>query len=170
MRSLQDSLVSYSINDSNRHLTLISAQLQKLEDGLPDSIEFERLKEHFEPLLRPLSNQAQSSGPQPHHNAIAAAASSALARDVPGLRQGPRTAGGRTFSNPKIPSKEVRGNSPDLDNAVYKPRLEAAAGVGMSMELELDWIKKLDTINGINEVSEVEQRWLSSWMPSMKAR
>ncbi|GLB38621.1 putative dynactin p62 family protein [Lyophyllum shimeji] len=45
--------------------TGLAAQLQKFEDSAPDSLEFDRLKEHFEPFIP--------------------AASAALARDIPGV-------------------------------------------------------------------------------------
>lgn len=95
-------------------------------------------------------------------------ASSALARDVPGLRQSTRSSGGRTYSNPKAPSPGLKGKDA-WDSVAYKSRLEAASGVGMGQENDIEWVKELDEKNGIEAVADVEQRWLSSWMQSMKS-
>ncbi|KAJ7914473.1 dynactin p62 family-domain-containing protein [Mycena leptocephala] len=77
--------------------TGLAAQLQKFEDSAPDSLEFERLKEHFEPVIRASSLSSStanapaahpSSAAHSHHvrtNSITAAASAALARDIPGV-------------------------------------------------------------------------------------
>ena len=69
-------------------LTSTQAQLQKFEDSAPEALEFERLKEHFEPFLRASSSSAVPTPSHTHHtytNPITAAASSALARDIPGV-------------------------------------------------------------------------------------
>ena len=69
-----------------------SDQLQKSEDSAPDNLEFERLKEHFEPFIR--ASSASSSVPHHlratqhiHSNPVTAAASDALSRDVPGVSE-----------------------------------------------------------------------------------
>ncbi|KAG8968472.1 hypothetical protein FRC05_001539 [Tulasnella sp. 425] len=153
--------------------TGLALQLQKLEDNLPDSLEFERLKDHFEPILR-ASSSSHHNNPQPshHRNPITAAASSALARDVPGLHQSVRGMSGRTYSNPKAPSRINANKSwDDWDSIVYKSRLEVAgSGVGIRIESELDWIKALDEGTGIERVADLERRWLNSWTQSLKSR
>lgn len=63
--------------------------MQKFEDSAPESLEFERLKEHFEPFLRTSSLPSLSHLPTlaSHHlhtSSATAAASAALARDIPG--------------------------------------------------------------------------------------
>ncbi|KAG9019273.1 hypothetical protein FRB90_004542 [Tulasnella sp. 427] len=150
--------------------SLLAVQLQKLEDNLPDSLEFERLKDHFEPLLR--SSASHHHGQSSHHrNPITAAASSALARDVPGLHQPIRGLSGRTYSNPKAPSRGVGAKTwDDWDAAVYKSRLEVAgSGVAIRIESELDWMKTLDEGSGVEQVAAVERRWLNGWTQSLKA-
>ena len=67
----------------------VTEQLQRFEDSAPELLEFERLKDFFEPLLR---SSSSSQGPgtshhTAHFNPITAAASSALARDVPGVER-----------------------------------------------------------------------------------
>ncbi|KAG8901446.1 hypothetical protein FRB99_005304 [Tulasnella sp. 403] len=152
--------------------TGLALQLQRLEDSLPDSIEFDRLKDHFEPLLLRSSSSsaihATSTTTTPHHhNPITAAASSALARDIPGLRTGPR----RSYSSGKTPpqQKSLKRGRDEWESALYKSRLEAASGGGMRLESEMEWIKSLNEVYGIEQVSDVEQRWSSSWVQSMKA-
>lgn len=151
--------------------TGLALQLQKLEDNLPDSLEFERLKDHFEPLLRSSSSSHHHTQASHHRNPITAAASSALARDVPGLHQPIRGVSGRTYSNPKAPARANASKGwDDWDSVIYKSRLEVAgSGVGIRIESELDWIKALDEEHGVGRVAEMEQRWLSSWTQSLKA-
>ena len=71
---------------------LAAAQLQKFEDSAPVSLEFERLKERFEPFLRasvsPSGLSGHSRGVHLHTtpvNPITAAAPSALACDTLGV-------------------------------------------------------------------------------------
>ena len=61
--------------------------MQKFEDSAPEALEFDRLKEHFEPFLRASSSSSAITPSSSHHhsNPITAAASSALARDIPGV-------------------------------------------------------------------------------------
>ncbi|KAG8886213.1 hypothetical protein FRB97_006216 [Tulasnella sp. 331] len=148
--------------------TGLAHQLQKIEDGLPDFLEFDRLKEHFEPLIRASSASLQSSTAHhagtstSHRSSATAAAASALARDVPGLRR----PSGRTMSNPKPPGN----NNGDIwENALYKSRLEASSGVGMTLENDIEWLRLMDEVNGLEEVADLEKRWLSSWTGSMRA-
>lgn len=79
---------------------------------------------------------------------------------------------GRTYSNPKAPSR-INANKgwDDWDSIVYKSRLEVAgSGVGIRIESELDWIKALDEGTGIEAVADLERRWLNSWTQSLKSR
>jgi len=156
-------------------------QLQKMEDSQPEGIEFERLKEHFEPMIRSSSGgPSQASQHQPHHQSAAQqAASSALSRDMPILR---RSLGQRTTSNAKastaaaasaVVKKTIKGEDFERE---YKARIPIASGMGMILESELDWLRNLgreDTEgegSGISAIAEVDKRWTESWAGSMKAR
>ncbi|KAF8311341.1 hypothetical protein DL93DRAFT_2115971 [Clavulina sp. PMI_390] len=152
--------------------TGLALQLQKTEDSSADNLEFERLKEHFEPLVR--ANQAQA-GPAPpvtpgplHPNvratpmsAINAAASSALSRDIPGLR---RKAAGRESLG-----KASSASNDDSAAPTYKARINSAAG-GVSAQSELDWIREMTQEEFVlGDVAKVEQRWGGSWAQSIRA-
>lgn len=144
--------------------TDLTVQLQKTEDSSADSLEFERLKDHFEPLVR--ASQGQAAAPAGAGNASArptplsainAAASSALNRDVPGLRRKGHDA---------IPKGVV---AKDEFSSTYKSRIDSAAG-GVLTQSEIDWIRDMTQEEFVlGDVAKVEQRWLGSWAQSLKA-
>jgi dynactin 4 len=103
------------------YLTIhLIAQLQKFEDSAPESLEFERLKEHFEPFLRTSSLSSSSHIPSTsshhlHTSSATAAASAALARDVPGVGK----------YNPLARARVGRDRTVNKDEmAEYKSRME----------------------------------------------
>ncbi|KAG5727917.1 hypothetical protein E4T56_gene8905 [Termitomyces sp. T112] len=73
--------------------TGLAAQLQKFEHSMPELLEFDRLKEHLRAASLSSSTitasaVAPSSAAHSHHlysTSITAAASAALARDIPGV-------------------------------------------------------------------------------------
>lgn len=177
LRNLQDSLVS----DINHHLdyflTSKIAQLQKYEDSAPDSLEFERLKEHFEPFIRSsLSASTSTSHPTTHassaahshhlySNSITAAATAALARDIPGVGK----------YNPLSRSTSGRGSSKDRsvnkdEMPEYRSRLDiskASAHGSGGGEVDVEFMRQME---GIGQAATMEQRWLNSWVSPLKAR
>ncbi|KAL0960780.1 hypothetical protein HGRIS_005801 [Hohenbuehelia grisea] len=136
--------------------TGLAAQLQKSEDSAPESLEFDRLKEHFEPFVR-ATTQLSSS-------AAHAAANAALHRDVP-------AAGSKFSSHPRMSSrgKKDKDNSQNKDEmAMYQSRVAtktAANSLGSGGQLDVDMIRGLETPY---DVATMEQRWLSSWAISPK--
>ncbi|KAA1469680.1 dynactin p62 [Dentipellis sp. KUC8613] len=136
--------------------TGLAAQLQKFEDSAPDSLEFERLKEHFEPFLRASSSSAlpPSAAHSHHHvNPITAAASSALARDIPGV--------GKYTPYPR--SRRDKGARDEMPE--YRARVEVggvSGGAGGDADTEF-----MQHIEGVGEVAALEQRWASSWATSL---
>ncbi|KAI0040046.1 hypothetical protein FA95DRAFT_929315 [Auriscalpium vulgare] len=138
--------------------TGLAAQLQKHEDSAPDSLEFERLKEHFEPFLRASSSSALA-GPTPashsHHahvNPITAAASSALARDIPGVAKYAPHPRGRRDKGPRDEMSE------------YRSRVEVGGTSAMG-EADVDFMRRIEEES---EVAAVEQRWANSWATSLR--
>lgn len=164
MTNQRDLLVSTNYIITTVSLSdLLAVQLQKTEDSSADSLEFDRLKEHFEPLVR--ASQGQSAPTGTGHNsvrptpisAINAAATSALNRDVPGLRRKARDSASKGES------------ATDEFSSTYKSRIDSAAG-GVSAQGELDWIRDMTQEEFVSgEVAKVEQRWLGSWAQSMRA-
>lgn len=138
--------------------------MQKYEESAPDALEFERLKEHFEPFIR-ASTLASSSNHVPisatHHvNPITAAASFALARDIPGV--------GKYSVRHHRSRSEKNVNKDEL--APYKSKFQVGADEGLGYgggEADVEFISK---IGEISEVATVEQRWGSSWTNSLYAR
>ncbi|THH26527.1 hypothetical protein EUX98_g7657 [Antrodiella citrinella] len=142
--------------------TGLAAQLQKFEDSAPESLEFERLKEHFEPYLRAStssSTQPSNSSHHAHLNPITAAASSALARDISGVGKYNPLARSRS-------GREKAGNKQEI--AEYRARVEVGAaggmGSGSGAEGDVDFMKHLETVE---EVASVDQRWVNSWATSL---
>ncbi|KII86919.1 hypothetical protein PLICRDRAFT_113889 [Plicaturopsis crispa FD-325 SS-3] len=139
--------------------TGLAAQLQKFEDAAPESLEFERLKDHFEPFLRASSSSsssalANSTSHPVHTNSVTAAASAALARDIPGVGK----------YNPLTRSRSGRDKTPNKDEMPeYRSRVEVGASSGMGTgggEADMELMRHIETIG---QVATLEQRWVSSW-------
>lgn len=145
-----------------------------MEDQTPDTLELERLKDHFEPFLRSTTSasatHASSSSHQPSSSILAA--SSALHRDVPSLRNKPRYSG-----SSRIPSRTnpavAHGGTKDTDAIPpYRARGEArdegsiSGPSGLAEEDKLGWLGEVDTLEG---VAELEQRWGGGWSQSIRA-
>lgn len=147
-----------------REFTYREGQLQKTEETAPDVVEFERLKEHFEPFLR-----AAPTGGIAHaqSNPITSAASSALSRDItiPGLsKYSSLLAGRRGGRNDRDKGGTTSKDKEEL--AEFRSRWETGAGASAA-DGEVDWIKRLEDLG---EVATIEQRWIGSWTTSMRAQ
>ncbi|KZT67268.1 dynactin p62 [Daedalea quercina L-15889] len=140
--------------------TGLAAQLQKYEDSAPEALEFDRLKEHFEPFLRASSSSSAITPSSSHHhsNPITAAASSALARDIPGVGK----------YNPLTRSRSGRDKGAHkTDIPDYKARVEVGSAAGLGAgggEADAEFVRHLETVA---EVATVEQRWVNSWASSL---
>jgi dynactin 4 len=149
------------------------AQLQKFEDSAPDSLEFERLKEHFDPFMRASllslstsTNHAAAHTPHSHSNSVTAAASAALARDIPGVSK----------YNPLARSTSGRGGSGkdrsrNKDEMVeYRSRVDisnaSAHGTGGG-EADVEFMSHLEDIG---QVATLEQRWMNSWVNPLQTQ
>jgi dynactin 4 len=144
-----------------------SAQLQKFEDSAPDALEFDRLKEHFEPLLQ----RASSSLPPPpsvarqpsHANSITAAAASALARDVTGTAS-------KYSAHPMGRSRSSKDRSMNKDEMPeYRSRVDIASASVLGSgggEADAEYIRHLENIG---QVASLEQRWVTSWTTPLHA-
>jgi dynactin-4 len=141
-------------------LLLHAAQLQKFEDSAPESLEFERLKEHFEPFLR--ASSSSSSGLSGHSHAahshatpvnpITAAASSALARDIPGV--------GKYTPAPR--GRRDKGARDEIHE--YRSRVE----VGGTKEVaNVDFMRRMEEVS---QVAALSQRWANSWTTTLRSR
>jgi dynactin-4 len=154
------------------HLIDALAQLQKFEDSAPDSLEFERLKEHFEPVIRASSlSSSTSNAPAAHPssaahshrvrtNSITAAASAALARDIPGVNKyNPLARSARS-------NKDKTANKDEMPEYRSRVDISSASGRGTGGgEADVDYMRHLESVN---EVANLEQRWVSSWATSLQ--
>ncbi|KAI0069722.1 hypothetical protein K474DRAFT_1609993 [Panus rudis PR-1116 ss-1] len=143
--------------------TGLAAQLQKFEDSAPEALEFERLKEHFEPFLRASSSSASHPTSSLHHhvNPITAAASSALAREISGVPKYnalSRSRSGREKAAAKQEFPEYRSR---VETGASKGLLSGSGG-----EADVDLLKHLESAS---EVASLEQRWVNSWTTSLHA-
>jgi dynactin-4 len=156
-------------------ITISTVQLQKMEDQTPDTLELERLKDHFEPFLRSTaSSTAHASASSSHApSSSILAASSALHRDVPSLRNKPRYSGSSRVPSRGHPTLAAQGNSKDTDSIpLYRARGEArdegsiSGPGGLAEEDKIGWLGAVETLEG---VAELEQRWGGGWSQSIRA-
>ncbi|RXW25361.1 hypothetical protein EST38_g502 [Candolleomyces aberdarensis] len=154
--------------------TGVAAQLQKYEDSAPDSLEFDRLKEHFDGFFRATALASSTSGTHGvahssgtahshslHSNSITAAASAALARDIPGV--GKYNALARSTSNRGY-GKDRSVNKDEMTE--YRSRSEVSkAAVGGERDVEL-----LNSLEEVDSISRLEQRWENSWIPPLQTK
>ncbi|KAI9573654.1 dynactin p62 family-domain-containing protein [Boletus coccyginus] len=156
---------SAEVNITFEKPTGLAAQLQKFEDSAPESLEFERLKEHFEPFLRTSSLSSSSHLPAvlSHHlhtSSATAAASAALARDIPGVGKYNPLGRGRA-------GRERTANKDEMPE--YKSRVETAVfsqlgGGGDDADVEV--LRHMETVE---EVAKLEQRWENSWTTPLRS-
>ncbi|KAG1825010.1 dynactin p62 family-domain-containing protein [Suillus variegatus] len=144
--------------------TGLAAQLQKFEDSAPESLEFERLKEHFEPFLRTSSLSSLSHVPSTssHHlptSSATAAASAALARDIPGVGK----------YNPLARSRVGRDRTANKDEMQeYKSRMEIGVLGQLGSEGDGSDVEALRRMESAEEIASLEQRWGNSWTTSLR--
>ncbi|THV02993.1 hypothetical protein K435DRAFT_962665 [Dendrothele bispora CBS 962.96] len=152
--------------------TGLAAQLQKSEDSAPDSLEFERLKEHFDPIIRASSlssssSAVPSSAAHSHHlhsTSITAAASAALARDIPGVgRYNPLSRSGRGTG-----SKDRSANKDEMPD--YKSRMDATTASKMGSGGGLPDVEFMRHLENVSDVASLEQRWSYSWATSLQTK
>lgn len=141
------------------------AQLQKFEDSVPESLEFERLKEHFEPFLRTSSLSSShlpiASSHLIHTSSATAAASAALARDIPGIGK----------YNPLGRSRASRDRTANRDEMPeYKSRVETAIFSQLGGSEDDSDVEFLRYMEGVEEIAKLEQRWGSSWTTPPRSR
>lgn len=124
------------------------------------------MKEHFEPFLRTSSLSSSSHLPavSSHHlhtSSATAAASAALARDIPGIGK----------YNPLSRSRVGRDRTANKDEMPeYKSRVETSifsqlGGSGDDADVEL--LRYMETVD---EVARLEQRWGNSWTAPPRSR
>ena len=149
----------YATNKSQK--TLVTPdQLQKHEDSAPDNLEFERLKEHFEPFIRASSASSSASHhlrstQHTHSNPITAAASDAISRDVPGVNK----------YNPLSRSRVGRDKPNRDEMPEYRSRMDISLTGSDSANVD-----NLLRIENSEEIATLEQRWINSWTSSVLAR
>ncbi|KAG6856238.1 hypothetical protein H0H87_006171 [Tephrocybe sp. NHM501043] len=159
--------------------TGLAAQLQKFEDSAPEALEFDRLKEHFEPFIRAASLSssttiasavAPSSAAHSHHlhsTSITAAASAALARDIPGVSKY-NPLGRSTFGRAGVSGKDRSRNKDEMVEYRSRVDITSASKVGTGGgEADVEYMKHLEEVG---EVSSLEQRWTSSWAVPLQAQ
>ncbi|KAJ7451630.1 dynactin p62 family-domain-containing protein [Mycena latifolia] len=130
--------------------TGLAAQLQKFEDSAPDSLEFERLKEHFDPVM--------------HHRSplllqpllLPAAQRTRIVKYNPLARSG---RGGGSH-------KDKTANRDEMPE--YRSRVDivsaSARGTGGG-EADVDYMRHFENVS---EVASLEQRWVNSWATSLQ--
>lgn len=112
----------------------------------------------------PGSASAAHNTSSSHVSALTAAASSALARDIPGVSK-------YTPSLPMRGARGVRGTQKGNKDDVpaYRARVEAAgsSGMGAGGEADAEVMRRLEVPE---KIARLEQRWGSSWADSLLER
>ncbi|KAF9562592.1 dynactin p62 [Agrocybe pediades] len=150
--------------------TGLAAQLQKFEDSSPDFLEFERLKEHFEPFIRASSVSSTHAGHSASHNAhsnsITAAATAALNRDIPGVSKYNPLA--RSTSGRGASGKDRTINRDEMPE--YRSRVDITkASIHGSGGGDAD-VEFMTRLQDIGQVATLEQRWVNSWATPLQAK
>ncbi|KDN41745.1 hypothetical protein RSAG8_07276, partial [Rhizoctonia solani AG-8 WAC10335] len=141
--------------------TGLALQLQRFEDSAPETLEFDHLKDHFEPLIRASGSGHAGHTPNARHNPITAAASHALAREVHGV---PRHQLNKGTGRPNKTKSRV---DPWDSYIARNPASGSDANMGASGGPEdVEWMRNLDNIE---DVAPVEARWDASWSGSLRA-
>lgn len=119
------------------------------------------MKEHFEPILR----VAQPAIHQHSHtrSSATAAASAALSKDVFGVSKYNPSASSRGSRLAKD-KKGARGSKDEFPE--YKTRL-AISGLANAEQADLNMLASLDSVE---DIATLEQRWGNSWQGSIQAR
>lgn len=154
-------------------LITFAAQLQKHEDTAPDSLEFDRLKEHFDPFLRASSLSSSStahisSAAHAHHahsTSITAAASAALARDIPGVSKYNPLA--RSTSSRSVGGRDKSLNKDEMPEYRSRVEISKSNGHGVGGETDVELMKHLEDIG---EIATLEQRWMYSWVTPLETQ
>ena len=125
-------------------------------------MEFDHLKDHFEPLIRASGSGHTGHTPNARQNPITAAASHALAREVHGV---PRHQLNKGAGRPN----KTKSRTDPWDS--YVARNPAAGGDATTSASggpeDVEWMRNLDSIE---DVAPVEARWDASWSSSLRAR
>lgn len=91
-------------------------------------------------------------------NPITAAASHALARDVPGVSK----------YTPSPRSRPAKDKGPKDEIPEYRSRVEVGGGAsGTGGEVDVEFMEHIETEN---EVAALEQRWANSWATSLRTK
>ncbi|KZO97654.1 dynactin p62 [Calocera viscosa TUFC12733] len=135
----------------------LASQLQRIEDDSPSTRELERLRDHFEPLLRPRTSL------HPYQSGANAAALAALRRERDthghGLRSSRlgRSAAGRDGRDGQMREKERFED--DL------PLFRSLEGEGEERE-DIGWLRGLTEVE---DVASLRQRGAETWDGSIRA-
>ena len=106
-----------------------------------------------------LSTSQQGHGHSPHVSALTAAASSALARDIPGVGKHSRSRLNKV--------KHTSGSKDDIP--VYRARVEASGASGLGAGGDGD-VETMRTLERTSDIARLEQRWTNSWSESPRAQ
>ncbi|GAA5915649.1 uncharacterized protein JCM6883_000705 [Sporobolomyces salmoneus] len=152
--------------------TGLALQLQKAEEGAPELVEFDHIKNHLEPYIR--RSQALVS----QQNPIASSsntASAALFKDIPGfntrypsmfgLASRARGAGGDQGTARDELEKYSSIHPARAGNASEGERGKDVKGKGV--ETEADLVDAMRQMTDIEQIASIDKRWNSSWKPPL---
>lgn len=169
--------------------TGLTLQLQKQEEESPDRLEFDRLRDHFEPFLKAqlaaLQHQSLQGAPTTtsHHNTSSArqnAASAALLKDIPSLAASSRytsvlastslsrLATGRSHSHTHLSAAaESKEDLADYRSLVGSKDLK---GKGKSREDErVEFLREGISTGGLDASATLDKRWTDVWDPPSRS-
>ncbi|GAA5878959.1 hypothetical protein JCM16303_007244 [Sporobolomyces ruberrimus] len=157
--------------------TGLALQLQKADEGAPELVEFDRIKDHLEPYIRrSLAHTSQ----QPSNSDTALAASSAattstsLFKDIPGFNirypsmfgLAGRARGGGDQGTAKDELERYSSVHPARAGGSAEVRRTAdVKGKGVSREADL--VDTMRKIADLEQIASIDKRWNSSWNPPL---
>ncbi|GAA5959858.1 hypothetical protein JCM3765_000622 [Sporobolomyces pararoseus] len=154
--------------------TGLALQLQKAEEGAPELLEFDHIKDHLEPYIR--RSQAQASQPNPVASSSAAvsAASASLFKDIPGFNTrypsmfglAARARGGGDQGTARDELEKYSSIHPARSGGVSEGK-RGKDVKGKGVERESDLVEAMRSMTDMEQVASIEKRWTASWRPPL---
>ena len=138
-------------------------QLQKTETVPLEKLEFDHLRDHFEPFLRRGLSQTSTVLPSTSQAALPSFPTSPILSKDSIANLGPRYGSLFGLTSRGRSGPEAKGVKDELEGYV------AVTAVGRGAESELEKVKMMREMTNVEEVSTVQQRWNSSWSGSLKS-
>ncbi|GAA5928338.1 uncharacterized protein JCM15063_003854 [Sporobolomyces koalae] len=151
--------------------TGLALQLQKAEEGAPEMVEFDHVKDHLEPFVR--RSLAQTSSQQP----MASSSSAALFKDIPGFNTrypsvfglAARARGAGDQGTVKDELEKYSSIHPARSGG-YKDGHRERDAKGKTVDRESQLADSIKRMTNLEEIASLDQRWNASWKQPLLSR